>query len=153
MSSSLHIDNKKKDIILILGKGLIHGLEHTLTAEKLYSINFTENNKKFCLSLHYNGANSYWFVNGTEIMKFRAKDSETATRLCLGNISTDFSVDNMKKTRLSGYVCDFSVDYNTIAVGDILDIHKYLMKKHDIKCLDFWKSVFVQQWHFLVAMH
>ena len=70
-------------------------------------------------------------------MKFRAKDSETATRLCLGNISTDFSVDNMKKTRLSGYVCDFSVDYNTIAVGDILDIHKYLMKKHDIKCLDF----------------
>ena len=59
MSSSLHIDNKKKDIILILGKDLIHGLEHTLTAEKLYSINFTENNKKFCLSLHYNGANSY----------------------------------------------------------------------------------------------
>ena len=59
MSSSLHIDNKKKDIILILGKGLIHGLEHTLTAEKLYSINFTENNKKFCLSVHYNGANSY----------------------------------------------------------------------------------------------
>ena len=58
MSSSPHIDNKKKDI-LIFGKGPTQGLEHTPTAEKLYSINFTENNKKFCVSLHYNGANSY----------------------------------------------------------------------------------------------
>ena len=64
MSSSKHIDNKKKDI-LILGKGPIQGLEHTLTAEKIYSINFTEHNKKFCLSLYYDGANSYLFVNGT----------------------------------------------------------------------------------------
>ena len=62
MSSSPHIDNKKKDI-LILGKGPTQGLEHTLTAEKLYSINFTKENTKFCLSLHYNGANSYLFVN------------------------------------------------------------------------------------------
>ena len=57
MSSSAHTDNKKKDI-LVLGKGPTQGLEHTLTAEKMYSINFTEKNKKFCLSLHYNGANS-----------------------------------------------------------------------------------------------
>ena len=64
MSSSKHIDNKKKDI-LILGKGPIQGLEHTLTAEKIYSVNFTEHNKKFCLSLYYDGANSYLFVNGT----------------------------------------------------------------------------------------
>ena len=62
MSSSPHIDNKKKDI-LILGKGPTQGLEHTLTAEKLHSINFTNENTKFCLSLHYNGANSYLFVN------------------------------------------------------------------------------------------
>ena len=69
-----------------------------LTAEKLNSINFTENNKKFCLSLHYNGANSYLFVNGTEVHKFKAKDSAiVASPLCLGNISKDFSVDNMKK--------------------------------------------------------
>ena len=55
-------------------------------------------NKKNCLSLHYNGANSYLFVNGTEIHKFKAKDSEiVASPLCLGNISKDFSVDNMKK--------------------------------------------------------
>ena len=57
MSSSLHIDNKKKT--LILGRGPTQGLENTLTAEKIYSTNFTEKNKKFCLSLHYNGANSY----------------------------------------------------------------------------------------------
>ena len=88
MSSSIHIDNNKD--ILILGRGPTQGLESTLTAEKMYSINFTEKNKKFCLSLHYNGANSYLFFNGTEIYKFKAKDSElVATPLCLGNISKD----------------------------------------------------------------
>ena len=87
VSSSTHIDNKKKDI-LTLGKGLTQGLEHTLTAEKIYLINFTVTKKKFCLSLYYNGANSYLFVNGTELYKFKAKDSEiVATPLCLGNIS------------------------------------------------------------------
>ena len=86
-------------------------------------------NKKFCLSLHYNGANSYLFVNGTEIHNFKAKDSEiVASPLCLGNISKELSVDNMNKTGLSGYVYDFSVDYDAIAVDDILDIHKYLIK-------------------------
>ena len=66
----------------------------------MYSINFTEHNKKFSLSLHYNGANNYLFVNGTEIHKFKAKDSEiVATPLCLGNISKDWSLDNMKKKK------------------------------------------------------
>ena len=69
MSSSTKIDNRKKDI-LILGKGPTQGLEHTLSAEKMYSINFTEKNKKFCLSLHYNKENSYLFANDTEIIKF-----------------------------------------------------------------------------------
>ena len=119
LSSSTKIDNWKKDI-LILGKGPTQGLEHTLSAEKMYSINFTEHKKKFCLSLHYNGENSYLFVNGKEIHKFKAKDSETvATPLCLGNISKDWSVDNMKKTGFNGYVYDFSVDYDAIAVDDI----------------------------------
>ena len=72
MSSSAHIDNKKK-YILIIGKGPTQGLEHTLTAEKMYQINFTVTKNKFCLSLHYNGANSYLFVNDTEIYKFKAK--------------------------------------------------------------------------------
>ena len=100
MSSSVHVDNKKK-YILVLGKGTTQGLEHTLTAEKMYSINFTLIKKKFCLSLHYNGANIYLFVNGTEIYKFKARDSEiVATFLCLGNISKNWSTDNMKKHSL-----------------------------------------------------
>ena len=73
------------------------------------------------------------FVNGTGIVKFKAKDSEIiATPLCLGNISNNCSVDNMKKTGLNGFIYDFSVDYDAIAVDDILDIHNYLMKKNDI---------------------
>ena len=67
ISSSSHIDNKKKDI-LILSKGPTKGLEHRLTVEKLYSINFIKENAKFCLSFYRNGANSYLFVNGTEII-------------------------------------------------------------------------------------
>ena len=99
----------------------------------MYSINFTVTKKKFCLSLHYNGANSYSFVNGTEIYKFKAKNSNiVVSPLCLGNISKDWSVDNMKKTGFTGYVYDFSADYNTVTLDDIKDIHKYLMKKNDI---------------------
>ena len=65
------------------------------------SINFTVTKKKFCLSLYYNGANSYLFVNGTEIYKIKTKYSEiVATPLCLGNISKDWSADNMKKSRV-----------------------------------------------------
>ena len=89
MSTSIHIDNKKKDI-LVLGMGPTQGLESTITEEKMYSVNFTVTKKKFCLSLHYNGENSYLFVNGTEIINFKAKDSEIlASPLCLGNISKD----------------------------------------------------------------
>ena len=99
MSSSIHIDNKKKDI-LVLGKGPTQGLEHTLTAEKMYSINFTVIKKKFYLCLNYNGVNSYLFVNDTQIIKFKAKDSKiVASPLCLGNISKDWSTDNIKKNR------------------------------------------------------
>ena len=69
----------------------------------MYSINFTEKNKRFCLSLHDNGANSYLFVNGTEICKFKAKDSTiVASPLCLGKISKDWLVDDMKRTGLNG---------------------------------------------------
>ena len=75
MSSSTMIDIRKKDI-LILGKGPTQSLEHTLNAVKMYSINFTVTGKKLCLSLRYNKANSYLFVNCTEIIKFKAKDFE-----------------------------------------------------------------------------
>ena len=123
---------RKKDI-LVLGRGQTQGLESTLTVEKMYSINFRVTKKKLCLSLHYNGANSYLFVNGTKICKFKVKDSEiVASPLCLVNISKDWSTDNMKKTELPGYVYDFSAGYNTVTVDDIKGIHKYLMKKNNI---------------------
>ena len=77
---------------------LKHGLKHTLSAEKMYLINFTE--KKLCLGLHYNKKNSYLFVNGTEIIKFKSEDPEILPYpICLGNISRDWSVDNMKKNK------------------------------------------------------
>ena len=76
----------------------------------MYSFGFTENNKNVCLILHYNGANSYLFVNVTEIIKFKVRNSEIVTRL-------------------NGYVYDFSADYNDTAVDHILDIHNYLIKK------------------------
>ena len=130
ISTCIHTDNKKKDISVI-GRGPTQGLESTLTAEKMYSINFRVTKKK--LSLHYNGGNSYLFVNGTEICKFKAKDSNiVASPLCLGNISKDWSTDNLKKTGFTGYVYYFSADYNIVTIDDIKDIHKYLMKKNNI---------------------
>ena len=104
----------------------------------MYSNNFTVTKKKFCLSLHYNGANSYLFINGQEIIKFKAKDSEIVARLlCLGNTSKDWSTENMKRTRFNGYVYEFNVDYlNLNKEGYITKImpfiHKYFMLKYDI---------------------
>ena len=96
--------------------------------KKMYSTNFTVYGKKFCLSLHYNGDNSYLFVNAKEIVKFKAKDSEVVPYLvCLAGISKDFSSSNA--TGLYGYVYDFSVDYKAITNNKIYDIHTYLMKK------------------------
>ena len=94
-----------------------------MNCRKMYLVNFSDHRKKCCMSLHYNGANSYLFVNSTEIIKFKAKDSNIiATPLCLGNISKDWSVDNMKDAGLNGYVYDFSVDYDANSVDDIKDI-------------------------------
>ena len=103
MSSSAHINNKKKDI-LVLGEGPTQLLD-------------------------YNGENSYLFANGTEICKFKVKDSTiVATPLCLGKVSKEWSVDYMKKTGFNGYIYNFSVDYDAIAIDNILDIYKHLMK-------------------------
>ena len=98
MSSSVHINNKEKDF-LVLDTGPTQGLDDaTLTAEAQYSINYSRSNKKFCLSLHSNGSNSFLFVNATEIYQFKANDSEIKKHsLCLGNISKDFTANNMKK--------------------------------------------------------
>ena len=132
MSSLKKIDNRKKNI-LIIGKVPSQGLEHTLSAEKLYLINFTVKNKKICLSLGYNKQNSYFLVNDTEIIKFKSKDPEILPYpLCLRNISREWSVDDMKKTGLNRNVYGFNVDYDAIAVDDILDIYKYLMKNNNM---------------------
>ena len=82
--------------------------------------------------MHYNEANSYLFVNGKEIHKFKAKDSEiVATPLYLEKNSKDWPVDNLKKTELNGYPYDFSVDYNDNPIDHILDIHTNVMKKNN----------------------
>ena len=100
MSSSVHAHNKVNNI-LVLDKDFIQGInDTTVYAEKTYSINFTKSRVRFCLNLHYNRDNSYLFVNGTEICKFKAKKydiKDGQTEICLGNISRDFSVENMKK--------------------------------------------------------
>ena len=125
MSSSAHIDNKKKDI-LVLGRGPTQVLEHTLTAGKKYSINFAvKKNKKFCLSLHYNGAYSYLLTI-------------VATPLCLGNIWKDWSAINMKEIGLNGYVYEFCVDYEVLniplkAARNVPVLHNYFMIKYKIK--------------------
>ena len=112
LSNYVHANNKVNNI-LVLGKGFIQGINDTaIYAEKMYSTNFTVNNKTFCLSLHYNGDNSYLFVNGKEIHKFKAKDSETVPYpLYLGCLSKDFEVGYMRASGLIEYVYDFSVDY------------------------------------------
>ena len=117
-----------------MGKYPTQGLgEDLLTAEKMYSINFSATGRRFSLNLHYNGANSCLFVNGVEMIIFKAKDSEIIQSvLCLENISKDFSTSNVKKTELYGTVYDFSVDYGAILGDNILNIHKYLIKKHKI---------------------
>ena len=126
MSSSVHIDNKNKDI-LILGEGLD---DTALTAEAKYHINFTQPRNRFVLCLHYNGSNSFLFVNATKIYQFKAKVSEIKDYILrLGNISKDFTINNMKKIGLKGslhfflliLICKF---FSVV----FLDIHKYLMK-------------------------
>ena len=100
----------------------------------MYKTNFTEKDRKFVLSLHYNGDPSYLFVNGVEQLKFKTKASEIQRNpLCLGNISTDFSATNATETGLYDNVYDFAVGYVSInSVGAIYDIHRYLMTKNGI---------------------
>ena len=105
----------------------------TLIGEAEYSINFTGHDKKICLSLNYNESNNFLLVNRVKIYQFKGKDSDlNPYLLCLGNTSKYFTIYNMKETALNGYVYDFSF-YYSIGVVDTLDIHKYLMKKINIK--------------------
>ena len=128
MISSAHVDNKEIDI-LILGEGPTQEVDDTtLTAERKYSINFTQSGERFVLTVHYIGSNNFLFVNATKVYQSKAKNSKIKYySLCLGNVSRNFTINNMKKTGLIGVVIFFSID--PIDTNDILDIHKYLMKR------------------------
>ena len=131
MSFSSHANNRT-NYIYVLGKDFIQGINGTtIYAESQYKTNFTEQDKKFVLSLHYSGDDSYLFVNGVQQSKFKTKNSEIKrTILTLGNISADSSTTNQTKTGLYGNVYDLAVDYVPISSGGtIYDIHRYLMKK------------------------
>ena len=100
MISSVHVDNKGKDI-LILGEIPPQGLDlTTLTAETKCLINFTQSGKRFVLILHYNGSNSILFVNTTKVYQFKAKNPVIKDyTMCVGNVSKDFTINNMKKKK------------------------------------------------------
>ena len=111
-----------------MGHLFVQGInDTTLYAEKIYSQNFTAVNKKFVLSLHCNGDDS------KQELKFKAKDDQIVKEiLCLGNISDDWTTENAEKAGFWGEIYDFAVDYTSTNIGDIYNIHRYLMKKHDI---------------------
>ena len=113
-SSSVHADNRKRDI-LILGKSLTNRLDDTkITAEVEYSINFREQQQKN-LPQSTLQRKQQLFVNGVKIYHFKAKDSEIKPyELCLYNISKDFTVDNLKNAGFYRYVYNFSGDYDNI---------------------------------------
>ena len=143
MSFSSHERNRQNEIY-VLGKDFIQGATTvgpmrsgtTIYAEKVYKHNFAEPKKKYVLSLHYNGDNSCLFVNGGEELKFKAKtfsDQVKQNLLCIGNLSSDWSSINSTNTGLYGNVYYFAVDYDHVnSVGTIYDIHRYLMKKHNV---------------------
>ena len=132
-NSVIHSNNKANNIF-IMGDGIVQGInDTTLYAERRYSQNFTAVNKKCVLSLHYSGDDSYLFINGKQELKFKAKDDQIVKEiLCLGNISDDWTAANAQKTGLWGEIYDFAVDYTSTNIGNTYNIHRYLMKKHNI---------------------
>ena len=132
-NSLVHANNKANSIY-VMGDLFVQGInDTTLYAEKIYSQNVTAVNKKFLLSLHYNGDDSYLFVNGKQELKFKAKDDQIVKEiLCLRNISDDWTTANAEKTGFWGEIYDFAVDYASTNIGDIFNVRRYLMKKHNI---------------------
>ena len=119
-----------------MGDLFVQGInDTTLYTKKIYSQNFTQSSKKFILSFHYNGNDSYLFVNGAQELKSKAKDDQMINKkLCLGNLSSEWTKSESEKTGLHGNIYDFVVDYKPIVgVDPIYNMHKYLMIKHSIK--------------------
>ena len=118
-----------------MGKDFIQGINDAIIyAEKDFHNNFTEFGLKFVLSLHYNGDNSYLFTNGRQELIFKAKDDQIINeKLCLGNLSDQWTTSESEKTGLHGNIYDFVVDYKAIiGVRPTYDMHRYLMAKHGI---------------------
>ena len=118
-----------------MGDGFVQGInDMTLYAEKIFSQNFTQPNKKFVLSLHYNDNDSYLFINGKQELKFKAKPGQSVKeQLCIGNLSNQWTTSESEKTGLYGNIYDFIDDYKRIkSVKFICDMHRYLMIKHNI---------------------
>ena len=135
MSFSKHVNNTANNIY-VMGKDYIQKInDTTIYAEKNFYRNFTDPGHKSILSLHYNGDDSYLFVNGREELKFKTKtDQIINNKLCLGNLSFDWTKDESKKTSLYGNIYDVVVDYKAIVgTTTIYDMHRYLMTKHNIK--------------------
>ena len=132
-SSLVHANNQANNIS-IMGDFLVQDINGTtLYAEKIYSQNFTAAEKKLVLSLHYNGDNSYLFVNGKEELKFKAKNDQIVKEiLCLGNIRDYWTLDNAEKTGFYGSIYDFAIDFTKTSVTNIYNVHRYLMKKNDV---------------------
>ena len=134
MSFSKHANNKANNIC-VMGKDYVQKINGTtIYAEKMYYRNFTDPGKKFVLSLHYNGNDSYLFVNGRQELKFKPKtDKLVKEKLCIGNLSDQRTTSESEKTGLYGKIYDFVADYQEIeGTTKILDIHKYLIIKHSI---------------------
>ena len=134
MSFSIHATIRANHIYA-MGDGLTQGIhDTTLYVEKKYFRNFTEPNVKFVLSLHYNGDDSYLFVNGRQELKFKCKtDQLVKEKLCIGNLSDQWTASESEKTGLYGNIYDFVVDYEQIlGVKPIYDMPRYLMTKHNI---------------------
>ena len=134
VSISVHVSNKTQNI-LVLGKAFIQQVNNTtIYAEKMYSPNFSVENKIFLLSLHYNGDNSYLLVNGQKVTQFKPKNYEIGTnRVFLGTLGIlNLSPKDVNDIKLYGNTYDFSVDYSSISNDNILKIHKYLMKKNGL---------------------
>ena len=133
MSSIIHATNRANNIY-VMGKEFIQGInDTTIYAEKLFHNNFTELGEKFVLSLHYNGDNSYLFANARQELKFKAKDDQMINeKLCIGNLSREWTKSESEKTGLYGNIYDFVVDYRAINGLPTYDMHRYLMTKHNI---------------------
>ena len=134
MSFSVHATNRANNIY-VMGVGLTQGIhDTTIYAEKNFYRNFTDFGKKFMLSLHYNGDDSYFFVNGRQELKFKTKtDQLVKEKLCVGNLSDQWTTSESEKTGAYGKIYDFVVDYEQIVgVKTIYDMHRYLMTKHNI---------------------